>query len=180
MTETVKRMTATPETGVPAKQEIHHPLMGLRHEVDTLFDNFFSNFSLGPFGRSGFELDPFRRLGATLTARHEMIPTMDVRETDTEIRISAELPGMDKKDIEVTLSDGILVIKGEKKEETKKEDENALLTERHYGSVYRSMHVPEVVDEANIDATFINGILTIILPKTDMPEKSAMKVEIKS
>lgn len=179
MPETARKETTT-EMQTPAKRDLQHPLLGLRHEVDSLFDNFFSSFSMGPFGRSGFELDPFRRIGRTLTATHEMIPSMDVRDTDKEIRITAELPGMDKKDLEITLSDGVLVIKGEKKEEMKEEKENSLLTERHYGSIYRSMHIPEGIDEANVDATFMNGVLSITLPKADMPKKEAMKVEIKS
>ena len=94
-------MSTPVKKDLPTSEDTHtgqHPLLGLRQEVDTLFDNFFSNFSLGPFGRYGADFDPFRKLGASLTHSHDLMPSIDVRETEKEFRISAELPGMDEKE----------------------------------------------------------------------------------
>jgi len=164
----------------PASQEEQHPLLGLRQEVDSLFDNFFSNFSLGPFARYRDDFDPFRKIGAALTPSHGFMPSMDVKETDKEFRVSAELPGMDEGDIELSLADGQLVIKGEKKEETKTDEEGHHLMERHYGSIYRSLAMPEEVDEDSVEATYDKGVLTVTLKKMESKKKAAKSVKIKT
>jgi len=171
-------MGADEKKNLPASGMEQHPLLSLRQEVDNLFDNFFSSFSLGPFGRRAFELDPFRRLGTHLMAR-EMMPSMDIRETDKEFRVTAELPGMDESDIEVTLSGGMLVIKGEKKEGKTEKGENMHLTERRYGSIYRSLPIPDGVDEDKVDASFAKGILKVSMKKRPSTVKPVKKVKVK-
>ncbi|MHA1598098.1 MAG: Hsp20/alpha crystallin family protein [Alphaproteobacteria bacterium] len=156
-----------------------HPLLGLRQEVDTLFDNFFSNFTFGPFGRYASDFDPFRRVGTALAAHGGFMPSMDIRENDDAFHISVELPGMSEDDIELTISDGNLVIKGEKKEEKTTDEENCHLTERHYGSIYRSMPLPESVNEDKVDASVTDGVLNITLGKTAKKEKTEKTVKIK-
>jgi HSP20 family protein len=184
MSVTVKKSMPTAKApaetkGVPAPSDAEqHPLLSLRQEVDNLFDNFFSNFSLGPFGRRAFEFDPFRRFGGHLMVR-DMMPSMDIRESDKEFHLTAELPGMDEGDIEVTLSDGMLVIKGEKKEEKSEKGENMHLTERRYGSIYRSLPLPEGIDENKVDAHFARGVLEISMKKKPNTVKPARKVKIK-
>ncbi len=176
-----KEMPTTKKTeALPASQVGQHPLLGLRQEVDSLFDNFFSNFSLGPFGRDRDLFDPFRKIGAAVTHSRGFTPSMDIKETDKEFRVSAELPGMEEGDIELSLADRKLVIKGEKKEEKKSDDEGLHLMERHYGSIYRSLPLPDGIDEDSVDATYDKGVLTVTLKKTESKGKKAKSVKIKT
>jgi HSP20 family protein len=90
---------------------------------------------------------------------------MDVRETDKEIVVEAELPGIDEKDVSLSLQDGVLTIRGEKKHEHEEEKENYRVSERRYGSFQRAMRLPDTVDENKVEASFNNGVLTASLPK---------------
>src|SRR6478672_3313672 len=112
------------------------PFSALRAEMDSLFDSFMGGLPAfsGMFG-------PNRGRGFTLT------PHMDVRETDKEIVVEAELPGIDEKDLSLALQDGVLTIRGEKKHEHDEEKENYRMMERHYGSFQRSLRLPDTVDE---------------------------------
>lgn len=165
---------------LPSSQVEQHPLLGLRQEVDSLFDNFFSSFSLGPFGRDRDVFDPFRKLGSAMTLTHGFMPSMDIRETDKEYRVSAELPGMKESDIELSLVDGQLVIKGEKKEEITSDDEDPHLMERRYGSIFRSLPLPDGVDEDTVDATYDKGVLNVSLKKTESKKKAAKSIKVKA
>ncbi len=160
------------KTSVPARAH-PHPLLGLREEIDRLFDDFFA----APFGRL-VDLEPFRRVGV-FPSLGDMTPQVDVRETDTAIEISAELPGMDEKDIEVTIADGVLSLKGEKKVERKQDEGDWHLTERRHGAFHRTFRLPDTVDEEHINARFDKGILMLELPKTAKPAKEARKIEVK-
>jgi HSP20 family protein len=182
MSVKIKKSKATPERTaekVPARHVSQHPLLALRQEVDNLFDTFFSGFSLGPFGRHGLDLDPLRKMEGAFESLSAMVPRADFSETDELFRVTAELPGMDEDNIEVTLSDDVLVIKGEKKEDKTKEAENYHLTERHYGSFRRSFRVPEMVDQENVGAAFAKGVLEITLPKKPATGTSPKKIKIK-
>lgn len=109
--------------------------------MDRLFDDFFR----------GFEIDSFAQSGATngwAAAR------IDVSESDAEYRFSAELPGGEEQDVEVTLSDGVLTIKGEKKSEITEQNDHFLRSERHYGAFRRSFSLPSEVDEEKDKASF--------------------------
>lgn len=109
------------------------------------------------------------------------MPRVDVTEDDTSIRISAELPGMDDKDVEVSLTDDRLVIKGEKKAEKSEETEDGYsYTERSYGKFERSFPVGKTVKADEVDAKFDKGVLTITMPKIKKPEEDVRKIEIKS
>ena len=105
---------------------------------------------------------------------------MDVAETEKEYTVTAELAGMDEKDVDVTLQDGVLTIHGEKKTERDEKSERCCLTERSYGTFSRSLSLPVEVEEDKIDASFKKGVLTIRLPKTPVAESKAKKIEIKS
>jgi len=106
-------------------------------------------------------------------------PAMDVTESDIAYEIVAELPGMDEKNVDVTLANGVLTIKGEKKEEREEKKKGYYLSERSFGAFARSLRLPDGVDAAKIDATFKNGILNITLPKTAEAKQSEKKITIK-
>ncbi len=136
----------------------HEPFHGFRSEMDHLFDRFFGRSPTlsdsGPVDR----LDFFN--GGTLS------PNIDVRESDKSITLEAELPGMDEKDIDLTVDDGVLTLKGEKRyEHEEKEEGKAVRIERQYGSFQRSFTLPSYVEEEKVSATFKKGVLTIELPK---------------
>lgn len=175
--------TRVEDKGVAHRHEDDHPLLALRQEVDQLFDNFFSGFTLGPFGQ--------RQPGAPSVGRGESLlstfgsrwserfPKMDVSETDDMLKASIEVPGMDEKDVSLTIDGNILTVKGERKEERKEEKENYSLNERHYGAIERSFRLPDTADQDKIEAVLKKGILSLTVPKTATPEKTTRKVEIK-
>jgi HSP20 family protein len=105
---------------------------------------------------------------------------VDVAETDTAYEITAELPGMDEKNIEVNVANGGITIKGEKKEETEEKKKDYYVSERRYGSFERYFTLPEAADADKIAATFKNGVLKVTLPKTAEAQKPAKKIEIKA
>ncbi len=180
-TKTEKDLSTTKDTETRKTSFLEqHPLLGLRQDVDSLFDNFFSDFSLGPFGRLGCEFDPFRKFDTVRAPAHGFLPKMDIRETEKEFHVSAELPGMEESDIELLLKDGQLIIKGEKKEENMTDNENRHLTERHFGSIYRSLPLPEAIDEDSVEATYDKGVLSVKLKKTDVKKRAPKTIKIKT
>lgn len=152
------------------------PFDTLRREIDRLFESVSTNPWGLPLARSGFPFDmPWgRQMGL------EVNPAVDISEKDKEFEITAELPGMSEKDIEVKLLNGNLTIKGEKKEEKEEHDKDYHLSERRYGSFVRSFAVPEGVDIDKIEAAFQNGVLKVKLPKSAQAKASEKKIEIKS
>ena len=106
-----------------------------------------------------------------------VIPHFDISETEKEYVISGEIPGIDVKDLNVTLTDGIITIKGEKKKETEDNEENYHRIERHYGSFERSFRVPDKVKTEKLDAQYKDGVLKLTLPKAEASE--VKKIEVK-
>jgi HSP20 family protein len=104
------------------------------------------------------------------------IPAFDITESEKEYRVSAELPGIDIKDLEVTLVEGVLKIKGEKRQESEEKEDNYLRIERSYGSFDRSFRIPDGVEANKIVATYKDGILNLTIPKAK--ETKAKKVKI--
>ena len=137
-----------------AARRYSDPFSALRAEMDSLFDSFVGGLPAFSrmFGTSG-------DLGFALT------PHMDVKETDKEIVVEAELPGIDENDVSLALQDGVLTIRGEKKHEHDEEKENYRMTERRYGSFQRSVRLPDTVDEDKVEASFNNGVLKVSLPR---------------
>lgn len=129
-----------------------HPIAGLRREVDRLFDDMFRTSLPNLAGRS-------------LVAW----PNVELSETDQQIRITAEVPGMSEKDVELLMENGVLTIRGEKKSET--EDKDRGYSERYYGRFERSVALPSNVDEDGVNATFKDGVLTVTLPKSAEAER---------
>ena len=130
------------------------PFSALKSEMDNLFDSFIGGLPAfsDMFGSSGGRSFP-------------LAPHMDVKETDKEILVEAELPGIEEKDISLSLQDGVLSIRGEKKLERDEEKENYRMMERRHGSFQRSVRVPDTVDEDKVEASFDNGVLKVRLPK---------------
>jgi len=147
-------------------QEPRDPFTAMRRQMEEMFDD------LPGFGRF-----------SKSTTNGILTPRMDVSETDKELRITAELPGVEQKDISVTLTGDVLTIKGEKRteSETKSADKEPTYhrIERSYGSFQRTMSVPYDIDLANVDAKFKDGLLTVTLPKPAEVQKMAKQIEIK-
>jgi HSP20 family protein len=143
-----------------------------RSEMDRLFDRFgFPSF------RRMFDMEPAWRPISTFSFS---APAIDMSEDDKAYKISAELPGLDPKDVDVSVSGNTLVLKGEKRQEKEEKDKNYHYSERAYGSFQRAFELPASVDHPKIAADFSNGVLTITLPKTPAAQKQQKKIEVKS
>ena len=140
-----------------------NPFLTLHREMNRLFDDTFRGFDLAPFdfGR-GFN----RTLGW---------PNIEVSETDKEVEVTAELPGLEEKDFEVDLANDVLVIKGEKKTET--EDKDRLFSERYHGRFERRIPV-EDIEEDKVHAAFRNGVLTVTMPKLAQAQRQVRRIAI--
>jgi HSP20 family protein len=146
------------------------PFGSLRTEMDRLFDSFlggglptFPSVFTGGLGRGSM-----------------LVPNMDVKETDKEIIIEAELPGMQEKDVSLTLQEGVLTVQGEKNVEHDETKENYHMMERRYGSFQRSLRLPDTVDENKVEARFENGVLRVTLPKRPEAAREHRRIEIKT
>ena len=180
---------AKAETKSPAKTETvakapmpvpgwgPHPLGALRDEMERLFDDFFAGFPVTPLRRWRLETDPWRRFQGMFEAT---FPVADVVEGERDYRVTAELPGMSEKDIEISLAGDTLTVKGEKKEEREEKAENRYVAERRFGSFQRSFQLPEDADPERIEAGFKNGVLTITLPKRPDAQAKRRKIEVKA
>jgi HSP20 family protein len=156
-------------------EQAWQPLVSLRREMDKLFDDFFSR-GMAPLGRA-FEFDPFRRMEGAWRAS---APAVDLVEREKEYVVTAELPGLDEKALEVKLSGDVLTISGRKEEDRKEERENYRLSERRFGSFQRALRLPQDVDPEKIDARFTKGVLTLTLPKSQEVLKKQKKIEVKA
>ncbi len=106
------------------------------------------------------------------------LPSVEVSETKNDIVVKAELPGMDSKDIDITLGDGHLMIKGQKKHEKEEKDEDYHFVERSYGSFVRAVHLPKEVKPDKISASYKNGVLKIVLPKSEEAKTKEVKIKV--
>jgi HSP20 family protein len=140
------------------------PFFALHREMNRLFDDVFRGFDLAPFGAS----DRFFDRGAGW-------PNIELSETDKEMKVTAELPGLDEKDVDVSLANGVLTIRGEKRTET--EDKDRRFSERSYGRFERRIAV-DGIDEDKISASFKNGLLTVTLPKSAAQTSNVKRIAI--
>ena len=136
-------------------------LTTMRRDLDSLWDRFFPEA-------------PFHERFTT----HEWMPSIDLTETKDKLLVKAELPGLEAKDVELSIIGDILTIKGEKKEETEEKDEHHFFVERHWGSFERKVKLPALVKTDAIDAKFDKGVLTVKLPKTEEAKKKEIKIDI--
>lgn len=162
-------------TPAPAPAPAQDVWGSFRSEMDRLFDRFSGAFGM-PSLRRMFETEPVFRQQSTFSLA---APVVDVAEDDTAYRITAELPGLEPKDIELTVSGDRLVLRGEKREEKEQKEKNYYVSERAYGSFQRAFALPDGVDRDRIAADLAKGVLTITLPKTAEAQKSARKIEVK-
>jgi len=133
----------------------------MRRDMDRLWDSFLEGGS--------------RRRSEE---RGEWLPSLDVSETKNELVVKAEVPGMDAKDIDISLSDGVLTIKGEKKQEKEEKEADYHLIERSYGAFARSVQLPKEVQGGKISASYKDGILKITLPKSEEGKKKEIKIKV--
>ena len=109
---------------------------------------------------------------------HEWLPSIDLKENKNALIVKAELPGLEAKDVELTITEDILTIRGEKKEEKEEKDEHHFFVESYCGSFERKIKLPMLVKTDKIDATFDKGILTIKLPKSEEARKKEIKIKV--
>jgi HSP20 family protein len=136
------------------------PFLTLYRQMNRLFDDALRG-GLGPSGAQGGSQ------GGLLLA-----PDVDVNETDTEVRVTAELPGVSEQDIEVSLREDVLTIRAEKRQERQEERRGVHVSERAYGTFQRELRLPVPVNPDQVQARFENGVLTVTLPKTQPQERS--------
>jgi HSP20 family protein len=153
----------------PGETELARPrdiFSAMRDEMDRVFGRFERGWNLPTlFGRDG--------RGAGL------VPDLDVREDASSITIEAELPGVEEKDVSVTLANGVLTIKGEKKLEKEEKNDSYHMTERSFGSFQRSLRLPDTVDDAKVEAHFDKGVLKVTAAKKPEAVKAERKIEIR-
>ncbi|TAN42903.1 MAG: Hsp20/alpha crystallin family protein [Nitrospirae bacterium] len=159
----IKDLMPFKKKDVPVKREEDNPIALLRRDIDSLFDNFFRGFAMEP-------------LAGHLAA---FSPNVDITETDKEIKVTAELPGMDEKDIDVSLNKDMLTIKGEKKEEKEDKGKNYYRVERSFGSFSRTIPLPVEIETEKIGASFKKGVLTVTLPKSAKAIDATRKINVK-
>lgn len=178
MAETATKLPVKTEksTGPAPAGNWTTPFESLRREIDRLFDDFHPfDFRL-PSTRSLFGRD----LPSLHNAGWSVAPAMDLVEKDKEYEITAELPGIDEKNVEIRLANRTLTIKGEKTEQKEDKEKDYYLSERRYGSFQRSFQLPEGVDADKIEANFAKGVLTVKLPKTAEAQKAEKKIAVKA
>lgn len=176
MTEAAPKTPApTEKTAAPAPASHWSPFDSLRQEIDRLFDDF------RPFGwRPPASRAASADLAPPSRGDWQIAPAMDVVEKEGEYQISAELPGMEEKDVEIKLANRTLTIKGEKSEQKEESDKGYFLAERRFGSFQRSFRLPDGVDADAIEADFAKGVLTIRLPKTPQARQAEKKITVKA
>jgi HSP20 family protein len=183
--EFIRRIMAEAATKLPVKtpekeaertpaHRLFAPMESLRRDVNRLFEDF------GDLWRS-----PMRQLLAPESFWSRELtwpatPAVDVAEKDKAYEITAELPGLDEKNVEVKVANGMLTIKGEKKEEKEEKKKDYYLSERRYGSFERRFQIPEGVEAEKIEATFKKGVLTVMLPKSAAAQAAEKQIAIKS
>ncbi len=157
------------EGQLPARREEYDPFSILQNEMNRMFNSFTRGF---------FDLTPFSETGLDkLTSRFS--PSVEVEETEKEIKVSAELPGIEEKDVNVSLTDDALTIRGEKKTEKEENRKGFYRSERTFGSFQRVLPLPCEVVADKVEAKFKNGVLSIVLPKAPSAQKEAKKIQIK-
>jgi HSP20 family protein len=150
------------------RDDIYDPFVAFRREFNRLMDDFFTP---GMDGRGLAPMNGDWHVGA---------PAVDISETDTELLVTAEMPGLDEKDFEVTVSGDLLTIKGEKKSENEEKTGNGYYRERRYGAFTRSLRLPFEVTDEKVDATYKKGVLTIRLPKPAEAQKPVRQITVKA
>lgn len=153
-------------TGLARGDGDFDPFLSLRREMDRMFDDFSRGWSLpSPASSNGF-----------------LSPRVDVAETDKGLEVTAELPGIDQKDIELDIADNVLTLKAERATEKEEKDEKKHyhLVERSHGSYMRRFALPFEADPDKVEASFDKGVLKVFVPRSPEAEKHVKKIAIKA
>jgi HSP20 family protein len=151
-----------PVSAAGEHEPLSHPLLSLHREMNRLFDDVFRGFGVPTFG-GGLE-------------RGISWPHVELGETDKEIRVAAELPGLDEQDVELTVDEGALTLRGEKRSEV--DDQERGYSERSYGRFERRIGLPKDIDRDKVTATFKNGLLTVVLPRTEAVNENVRRIPV--
>jgi len=152
----IRAIVPVPRTGRGMVRQTGSLFDSLQQEVDRLFEDFSRGTGNGAM---------------------QLMPNMDVAETDKNIELTVELPGLQQGDVDISINDNMLVIRGEKKAETERKDKNFHLVERAYGTFYRAFELPQGVDPSQIAATMSNGVLKVTIPKPAQAEPRRIEVQ---
>ena len=176
MADAATKLPIKSETRAPSPRRAEPAGMeGFWTEMERLFDNFGFRSGRRPFASAlsfDLSLPRFERWGS--------VPAVDVSKTDKLYEISAELPGMAPADVQVKLSEGVLTISGEKKSEKERKDEDAYVSERRYGSFFRTFRLPDDIAADKIEANFANGILSIKVPRQAKAQPKEAVIPVKA
>jgi HSP20 family protein len=151
------------------RRQDRDPFAQLRQNIDEMFDRFLGNWT----GGMNLADRPFGSFGS-------FMPEIDVTDTGKEVRIVADLPGMEQKDINVSFLDGSIAIKGEKRQEHEEEKGDVYRCERQYGAFERTIPLPGEVDPDKVRASFKNGVLKITLPKTKEAQTNRKMIPVQT
>lgn len=146
----------------------NNSLVTAQDEFNRMFDDLFTNFGLTPV------------IGGRLSSLNSFTPKVNIAETEKEFSVTAELPGMDEKDVTVEFTDDAVIIKGEKKEDHEEKNKQWHVIEHSYGSFHREIPVNAKIDTEKVSANFKKGILKITLPKLPEEKSGRKKIEIKA
>jgi HSP20 family protein len=160
------------ETAVSRPRDI---FAAMRDDMDRVFERFEHDWPRWP---RLYEWPRWPSVFRRTVAAEAMVPDLDVHENAKSIMIEAELPGVDEKDVSVTLADGLLTIKGEKKQVREEKGETHYLCERSFGAFERCLRLPDTIDESKLEARFDNGVLKIAAAKKPEAIKAKRKIEI--
>lgn len=142
-------------------------LANLHEQIDDLFDQAFRGYGFPSLFENQLGNQEFFK------------PSLDIKEGPKAYTITVEMPGVDKKDVDVEVEGNALIIRGEKRQEDKKDEEQYHYVERSYGSFQRMLAIPEDADAAGVDASFRDGVLTVTLPRKKEAASNSKKVEVK-
>jgi HSP20 family protein len=161
---TLRALNPFHKKSVPVRRDVADPFSILHHDMDSMLEDFWG----------GFDLEPFWGGHAA-----SFIPNVDVTENDKEIRISAELPGLNDKDIDVTLNHDSITIRGEKKEEKEDKGKDYCCMERSYGSFCRTIPLHVEIESGKAAASYKKGVLTVKIPKSLKAIEENKKISVK-
>jgi HSP20 family protein len=160
-----------------SEESATNPIMQLQEDMNRIFDSFWSRFERGT---SEAAQTPLSMFGGGAFPGNGATPRADVVETPDGVEVTLELPGLEHKDVEVTLTDDLLTVKGEKKIEREDSKKGYYLSERSYGAFHRAIPLPPGIDSAKAEATFRNGILTVKLPQSADARARTRRIDVKA
>jgi len=158
----IKEMVPSKIRSPLKRRDEDNPFLSLRNEMNRLFDSFFDDFNIRPFRE---------RWG-------KIFPQVNIKENNKQIEVSAEMPGIDQKDVDISIYNNVLTLRGEKKQEKEDKDGDYYHKECSYGSFHRDIALPCEVEEEKVKADFKKGVLKITLPKKEETQRKAKKIEI--